>query len=366
MNILMAIDSLGGGGAEKVVLNLSRSLVEMGHFVIILSVRERTEHKIDFPIKIETLRFSKQFRAYSKFSRLLKEKISRLESEHGKFDLIVSHLNLSNRLFHKAGIPDAFYCLHSALSPANIGVRRGLRKIVKLRRVRAILNGKDIITVSEGIMHDLKNEIGVRAASIRTIYNAVDFFSIQRQAQLPNPFHGEEYILHVGRFTREKRHDRLLDAYSKSGIREKLVLLGDGPLRAEMELLARQLNLEEKVIFAGFIPNPYPVMKEASLLVLCSDFEGLPTVLLEALSLDTAVVSTNCPTGPGEILRGRSRRYLVPADPEILARTLKCALADVESGGYPFNDIDLTRFEPRNVAQKYINLVNSSRSLPSE
>ena len=84
----------------------------------------------------------------------------------------------------------------------------------------------------------------------------------------------------------------------------KLVCLGDGELRDEIRELAKTLGIAHRVIFPGYLANPYPVVRKAKAFILSSDFETLPTVLLEALSLGVPCVSVNCPTGPDEILVG--------------------------------------------------------------
>jgi glycosyltransferase involved in cell wall biosynthesis len=121
------------------------------------------------------------------------------------------------------------------------------------------------------------------------------------------------YIVHVGRFNRQKRHDRLLQAFAKVRSNVKLVLLGDGRLEADIRALADQLGLTGRLVFMGFRQNPYPLIKSAKALVLSSDVEGLPTVILEAISLGTAVVATDCPGGIREII-ARDSPSLVPLD----------------------------------------------------
>ena len=121
------------------------------------------------------------------------------------------------------------------------------------------------------------------------------------------------YIVHVGRFNRQKRHDRLLQAFAKVRSNVKLVLLGDGRLETDIRAQVDQLGLTGRVVFMGFRQNPYPLIKGAQALVLTSDVEGLPTVILEAICLGTAVVATDCPGGIREII-DRDSPSLVPLD----------------------------------------------------
>ncbi len=231
--ILFIIDSLAAGGAEKVVLTLARTMVQSGHYVAIVSVDNKIEYSIDFATDIHTLDFNKsKFEpTYFKYSKRLRRLVNELEKEHGPFDLITAHLQKAHRLTAKAGIKKAYFCIHSTVSQGSLAGRSGVRLNLKRRRLKKLLDGKDIITVSKGIAQDLLEVVRIEPKSIRTIYNPVDFEHIRRLANETNPYENEDYIIHVGRLTPSKRHDILLQAYAKSGISQKLLLLGDGPLK---------------------------------------------------------------------------------------------------------------------------------------
>jgi glycosyltransferase involved in cell wall biosynthesis len=320
--ILFIIDSLAAGGAEKVVLTLARTMVQSGHHVTIISVDNKIEYDIDFSADVHTLNFEKSRiePTYYKYANRLRRLISKLEADHGPFDLTTVHLQKAHRLTAKAGIKKAYFCIHSTVSQGSLAGRIGLRLYLKRRRLKKLLDGKNIITVSKGIAQDLLEVVRIKPKSIRTIYNPVDFDLIRRQADETNPYKNEDYIIHVGRLTPSKRHDILLQAYAKSGIAQKLLLLGDGPLKESIQQLAHELGIAEKVIFAGFHTNPYPTIKDAKLSVLTSDYEGLPTVLIESLALHVPVLSTDCPSGPREILTGNLAKYLVSQDIQTIAK----------------------------------------------
>jgi len=133
-------------------------------------------------------------------------------------------------------------------------------------------------------------------------------------------------VLHVGRFMPQKRHDLLLDAFKQAGLAHKLVLLTEPT--ALLTSLINESGLEKQVLVAGFRRNPYPWMRAAEMLVLSSDREGMPNVLVEALICGTRVVSTDCPSGPREILKGELARGLVPTgDAAALAAAMRTMLA---------------------------------------
>ena len=137
------------------------------------------------------------------------------------------------------------------------------------------------------------------------IHNPVDPHKIRTQALESAPLPQRPFIVHVGKFKTEKRHDLLLQAFAQSSYTGDLVLVGQGPLQAELEALCIELQISDRVHFWGFHPNPFPIIKASELLVLCSDYEGMPMVLLEALSLNTPVLSTDCPGGPRDALLAR-------------------------------------------------------------
>ncbi|WP_410833138.1 glycosyltransferase [Paraburkholderia sp. SIMBA_030] len=152
--------------------------------------------------------------------------------------------------------------------------------------------------------------------------NAIDTESIREMASENNDAgpitpSGEPYIVSVARLDEiQKDHRTLLRAYAdlvqRRAIAEHLVIVGNGAYREELEDLAAKLGLQGRVHFVGHRDNPHPIVARASLLVLSSKYEGLPMVLLEALAIGKAIVATDCPTGPREILDGGKAGALVP------------------------------------------------------
>ncbi len=356
----MVIDSLGMGGAEVSLKTLSSSLVDQGHNVVVLVIRGDVVISMNANVHTSLLRYKKYKLLPSIYINAIKlrRRINKLEDEHGSFDLKIVNLTLSHKLAHHARLGDAYYCLHEDVVASNLSKRTGIKKYARKLRLKKFFNGKKIITVSDGVRDSLASIEGICCESIQTIYNPIDLESIKRLSVESNPYAGMDYIVHVGRFSSEKRHDVLLDAYHESGLGCMLLLVGDGPDKAVILNKITELHLEDKVVVTGFINNPYPIIRDANLLILSSDYEGFGVVLAEALCLETAVVSTNSMSGPSEIMLSPLSNYLVPTgDVHALSGKMQLALADVEKHKYQFKSKDLERFSPEVIAAEYVKLI---------
>jgi glycosyltransferase involved in cell wall biosynthesis len=222
---------------------------------------------------------------------------------------------------------------------------RQLRNLVAKSLIRILYRRADaIIAVSDGVKYDLVEGFGLPDEKVHVIYNPVDLERIQRQAaevpQMPWYREGVPIIVTTGRLEEPKGHCHLLRAFAilRTRMQCRLVLIGEGSLRAELELLVRRLGLEADVWFAGWQANPYQYMAHSTVFVLSSLWEGFPGALLEALACGLPVVSFDCQSGPREILRNGECGILVPVgDEECLAAELVTLL------GTPARCQDLSR-----------------------
>ena len=213
---------------------------------------------------------------------------------------------------------------------AKVASRRGLR-----RARRAYPHADAAVGVSRGVAAELSDTVGVPLDRVHAIYNPVVSEALVRNADQPaghpwldNP--GPSVVLATGRLSKQKDFPTLLAAFARlrERCKARLVVLGKGRLGPALESKAKELGISEHVDFPGFVQNPYPFMAKASLFVLSSRHEGLPTVLIEAMACGCPVVSTDCPFGPDEILEGGRWGELVPmgdakALSEAMLRTLK-------------------------------------------
>lgn len=188
----------------------------------------------------------------------------------------------------------------------------------------------EIVAASQGTAVDLAEMTVLPLDQIRVIYNPVitpEVFT-QSQAAIEHPWFapGEPpVILGVGRLVSQKDFFTLIRAFAQIKQRRscRLMILGEGEQRSELEQLIRDLQLENDVALPGFVENPYVYMANAAVFVLSSRYEGFGNVVAEALATGTPVVSTDCPSGPAEILEWGKYGKLVPiAEPNSMAEAI--------------------------------------------
>lgn len=193
------------------------------------------------------------------------------------------------------------------------------------------------MAVSEGVKSDLCRISGLSPDQFKVIYNPVvseNFCISPKASSLPSPWpYVSQYrIIAVGTLKVQKNFPLLLEAFSilRRSINAHLSVLGDGDQRPILENLVNYFDLAGDVSFPGFVLDPSPWMQHADLFVLSSSWEGLPTVIIEALGFGIPVVSTNCPSGPEEILeQGRYGRLVPVGDAEALALAMKSSLLEL-------------------------------------
>lgn len=339
------------GGAGHYLVTLAEGLKDAGAKVhLIICKKESIDFSVPAGVTLHTLS-QKSTKALAK---ALKSKLHDI----GKVDLVLSNSTPSNKILSRLSLPNTYHVVHSAETKNYHGPLAGLKRWWRRRTYRRLYSRKHLITVSKGLERYITEDLKAKPLSIRTIYNPFDFKKIRSMADKPTEsIPNEPYIIHVGRFDlRSKRHDILLRAYKRSEISQKLILLGEGPDRKKIFDIIESLDLQNRVILPGFSANPYAWIKRADLCVLSSDFEGFPRTLVEAAILQKPIVSTDCPTGPNELLTDRFREYLVPVgDAMTLAEVMKKALHHYPTGPIP----QLERFKMSRITSQIFELVKT-------
>lgn len=387
-NICLIIDTLNGGGAERVVINLATELTKLGHRADIIILSNQIEYIIEnkkinihciknskkksnivssntglikqikkIPIIRNSLRLLVHLIKYilrdgfiiKKKSQALLDKITSLNID---FDLFISNLATSDKCCITAKLPNLYCCIHRGISE-EINLFNENKLFYKIMQIsfQKTYKNQNLIGVSDGVAKAIL-DFGIKPKSLQTIYNLLDFVEIKKQAQ-KHLVDEKDYIICVGRLHKEKNHNMLINAYKQANIKQKLLIFGKGVELDNIKTLINQLNLQDKVIVKGFSHNPYPYIKNAKALVLSSNMEGLPTVLLEALFLGVPVVSTNCPHGPSEILVDELADFLSPvSDVNALAKNI----AKMMKNPVKIDERYTKKFTKEEVVNKYLSL----------
>lgn len=219
---------------------------------------------------------------------------------------------------------------------------------------------QEVVAVSQGVADDLALRTRLPRAQIRVEKIPIRIEELRALGAEPpaHPWFGAgepPVVLAVGRLTHQKDFPTLLRSFGQLRQRRpaRLMLLGDGEERPRLEALIAELGLTEDVRIMGFLTNPYPYYAAASLFVLSSLWEGLPAVLLEAMVFGLPIVSTDCPSGPRELLDAGRLGALVPVeDPNALVRAMLAALpARAREGRRDYEN--LSEYDVESVLARY-------------
>lgn len=239
-----------------------------------------------------------------------------------------------------------------------------LRRPLKRRFAKWLYPRADrIIAISQGVKQDLVEQFGMPPGKIEVIYNPMVTRDFEERARRcpEHSWLGPEQppvFLGAGRLSGQKDFVTLVEAFAqvRSRIPCRLIILGEGEQRPLIEARALQLNVRDDVDLPGYVSDPLPWMAAADAFVLSSRYEGLGNVLVEAMAVGTTLVSTDCPSGPSEILEGGRLGRLSPVGhPRRLAEGM---LQAVE---HPIDPNVLragaARFESNAIARRYLNLM---------
>jgi glycosyltransferase involved in cell wall biosynthesis len=270
--------------------------------------------------------------------------------EELQIDIAISHMEVTAKVLRFVDIKKAYYMRTDISYELNMLKNKSIFRFYKRKFLyQSIFSNQILLCISEDTKQNIEKII--KTKDIKTIYNPFDFDKITKLSNQHIDFEEDDYIIQIGSGFNVKRQDILLQAFSRiSDKKIKLLLLGTSPYQDAIDLIEK-LHIKDRVIFHPFVENPYPYIKKSKLLVISSDREGLPRVMVEALSLNTPVVSTDCDTGPREVLVGELNNYLaIVNDPDSLAQKIDLAL-----DSYP-KDLDkyLLKFDKNKIANMFI------------
>lgn len=323
---------LGQGGAERVTVTLLKYFDRSKFDITLVLMKAKGDYIKDIPDDVELidLKVKKLWFILLPLAKAIKQV---------KPDIILSISGGTNA-------PAVIARKLSGLHPRLLISERNILKIGELTAKRRVLialkkftySGADaILTVSEGVREDLIHSFNLPPDIITTTFNPIVSEALYEAANEPlNEKYLEVeklgYILGVGRMVPQKNFELLIEAFKeiKKKYRLKLVILGAGPHKLKLEAMVKENGLRDDVLMPGFDKNPFKWMSKCRVFVLSSNNEGLPGALIQAMACGAPVVSTDCPSGPSEIISGLSENgILIPMNDKVaLVNALEKLLAD--------------------------------------
>lgn len=332
MKISFVIPDLRLGGAERVTVNLANRMAELGYKVdcVVLQDAGDLRDALKPSVRIVNLDVKRIRRTLIPLIRYLKA-----ERPDGMIAAMwpLTVIAVVSRIL--SGVPFRLIVAeHTTWSRSQL-VQRGMTRHIVKSTMKLFLPKADArVTVSYGAADDLAQFSRLDRSTINVIYNPVGPFLPSQPVEMREPFQwwdgSHKRILAVGMLKTIKSYDTLLNAMAllRDRVNARLLILGEGDCRSALEAQVRDLRLEGSVFMPGSVKITAPFYERADLHVLSSTGEGLPTVLIEALAHGTPVVSTDCPSGPHEILAGGRFGRLVPVgNPLALADAIVQSLA---------------------------------------
>lgn len=356
------LSNFNGGGAERMHLSLAPEFAKRG-FEVVFVVQQLTGSLVkDIPkdIRVVTLGTRRTILALWPLIRFL---------EKEQPDILISNLGHNNiiavwaKLFAKCKTR-LIATQHNILSiESTFKATLGYRVLPFLYR-HFLKYADAIVGVSKGATEDLRKFCGFRSEMLYPIYNPIVGPDFDERMNAPVTHKWLQHkdlpvFISVGRFCLQKDFPTLIRAFALLLKKRPalLLLIGEGDQKEALEQLAQELGVRDHIDMPGFQLNPLPFIKHSDVLVMSSLYEGFGNVLVEALACSTAVVSTDCISGPGEILDNGKYGSLVPVgDSQAMADAMSKAL-DMPADKSALRERGL-EFSVANSATQYIDLIN--------
>lgn len=363
LKVLFPIPRFEGGGLERVQLYIARGLIEEGCEIEILSHTIYNDPKKLIPSNIKIKKISKN--KYTYFVKLLiylvnkKSFVITSSNDIGCFLLFFKCFFLKHNCI--------IWTQHlSIIGPLQLA--KSLRKIkllIEFFLIKKLIKKSDaVVAVSESVASEIQYYIN-SSLKIDIIYNPVmsKKYELDVVEHINWPWVDDHVatLIFVGRIEPVKRLDLLIEAFMlcRSNIPVRLLIIGEGSEQEKYKKIVKKLSIENDCKFMGFQSNPLPWIKKANLLVLSSDVEGFGLVLVEAMACGTQIVSTDCPSGPAELLENGKYGRLVPTN-----NSQKLADAIYKSLKFPIISSEELRerakkFQIEFSVQQYIELIKN-------
>jgi glycosyltransferase involved in cell wall biosynthesis len=360
--------SLGGGGAERVAVTLANAFAEKGLRVALVLAQAEGPYlaNVSPAVRVVDLRAKRIRTSFLRLARFLRN------DRPAALLTFQTHANLVAIAARSISRVPVRLIVSERVSMSGFGGHRigGMDRMLRLLLRVAYRHADFVTVVAEAMVEELKAAARLPGERVVFIPNPVVTPDLTTLASEP-PRHrfasasGPPLVLAVGRLAPQKDYTTLIEAFALLRRRAdaRLLILGEGPGRPALQSQIEQLGLAEHVDLPGFEANPFPYMKAASLYVLSSLFEGLPGALIQAMAVGTPVVSTDCPTGPAEILEGGRWGRLVPVgDAEALAAAM---FETLQADTRPNVKLRASYYSPERAVSAHLALLEQPRSKAS-
>ncbi|WP_372716750.1 glycosyltransferase [Immundisolibacter sp.] len=346
--LALLISGLGLGGVQRTMLTLAGGLADRGLAVDLLVPDDRGPFRRLIPANVRLVNLSRWWlrvpviRARKRRKALLMAPAiaDYLRRERPDALLSASHYVNLAALWGRELAGTGTRLVISQRTQLSVAITNSKLPLLRRRPLLAWMTRRyypradAIVAVSDGVADDLAEVAHLPRPRVVTVYNPTDLAYIATRAAEPAPHlwledGGAPVIVAVGRLAAQKDFTTLLRAFAqmKATRPARLLILGEGRLRPQLEALARELAISDVVALPGYAENPFAALARAQLFVLSSRYEGLPGALIQALACGCAVVSTDCPSGPLEILdHGRYGRLVPVGDADALAAAMHATL----------------------------------------
>ena len=362
MKISILLPDLRGGGVERVRITLAHEFTKLGHTVefVLLSKEGELLHEAETSFRVQSLECARLRSVPYRLIKYLKDYTP---------DVLLA------AMWPLTGIASLAVFITGKRTRLVMSEHNDFKynpSLTKVERIALKYFGRwiysrhhGIVTVSFGVSESLQEAAGVLPANIQVINNplrylAEDTLQEEDRKKISDWLKSEMRLIAIGSLKSQKGFDDLIKVMAeiRKSCDASLLILGEGKLRASLKMLISEHQLEKDVVLLGFQHNPMPFLKLADLFVLSSKWEGFGNVIVEALSVGLPVVSTDCPSGPAEILDNGKYGKLVPVS-DILA--IKEAILSTQLP-YPEPEKLIRRaleFSPTNIAKKYIAIMKN-------
>jgi len=361
--IALFLPSLRGGGAERVFVHLSRGFTLRGLSLDMVLTQAQGPYLSQLPPQVRCIDLGKRRVLYSlprliQYLRAVKPSVLLSALDHANVVALLAR--------QWARVPTkVVVSVHNTMSVATKFSRHSRERLIPALARWLYPKAYRVVAVSQGVAADTARLYNLPPDKIEVIYNPVVMPELIALSQQPveHPWLSTgqpPVILGVGRLTAQKDFATLIRAFAQvyQSREARLVVLGEGEDRPLLERLVCELGLQHSVALPGFVENPFSWMRRAATFVLSSKWEGLGVVLIEAMACGTPVISTDCPSGPREILEDGKWGKLVPVgDPDKLAE----AIIDTLDNPPAYNPaVRAADFSVERAVEDYLNVLGIS------